>query len=42
MEIKVIKTDEEYTQALERLEGVFDALEGTPDGDEAELLGILI
>jgi HTH-type transcriptional regulator/antitoxin HigA len=42
MEIKVIKTDEEYTQALERLEGIFDALEGTPDGDEAELLGILI
>ncbi len=42
MDVKVIKTDEEYNQALKRLECIFDAPEDTPDGDEAELLGILI
>jgi len=42
MQIKVIKTEEEYTQALKRLEVIFDAPADTPKGDEAELLGILI
>jgi HTH-type transcriptional regulator/antitoxin HigA len=42
MNIKVIKTEEEYNQALKRLEVIFDAPADTPDGDEAELLGILI
>jgi len=42
MRIKVIKTEEEYTKALKRLEVIFDAPSNTPDGDEAELLGILI
>ena len=40
--IKVLKTEEEYNQALKRLEIIFDAPVDTPDGDEAELLGILI
>ena len=42
MKIKVIKTEEEYNKALKRLEAIFDALPDTPEGDEAELLGILI
>ncbi len=42
MEIKLIKTENDYNQALERLEVVFDAKKGTPEGDELELLGILI
>ncbi|BDB52111.1 helix-turn-helix domain-containing protein [Flavobacterium ammonificans] len=42
MEIKLIKTENDYNQALERLEVVFDAKKGTPEGDELELLSILI
>lgn len=42
MEIKLIKTEKVYNQALERLEVVFDAKKGTPEGDELELLSILI
>ena len=42
MEIKPIKTDKDYNQALERLEVIFDAKKGSPEGDELEVLGILI
>ena len=42
MNIKVIKTEEEYRQALKRLEVIFDAPADSPEGDEAEILGILI
>lgn len=42
MEIKLIKTENDYNQALKRLEVVFDAKKGTPEGDELELLSILI
>jgi len=42
MKIKVLKTEEDYIQALKRLEVIFDAPEGSKDGDEAELLTILI
>ena len=42
MEIKVIKTDDAYNQALKRLEAIFDAPANSPEGDEAEILGILI
>jgi HTH-type transcriptional regulator/antitoxin HigA len=42
MKMKVIKTEEEYNLALKRLEEVFDAVEGTPEGDEAELLAVLV
>jgi len=42
MKVKVIKTEKEYEQALERLDFVFDAPADTTEGDEAELLGILI
>ena len=42
MEIKPIKTDKDYNQALERLEVIFDAKKGSSEGDELEVLGILI
>jgi HTH-type transcriptional regulator/antitoxin HigA len=42
MEIKPIKTEQDYNQALERLEMIFDAKKDSSDGDELEVLGILI
>ena len=42
MNIKVFKTEEEYNQALKRLEIIFDAPADSPEGDEAELLVLLI
>lgn len=42
MEIKPIKNENDYNQALERLEMIFDAKLGTPESDELEVLGILI
>ena len=42
MKIKVIKTEEDYEAALKRLEQIFHAQENTPEGDEAELLTVLI
>ena len=42
MEIKPIKNEKDYNQALERLETIFDAKSGTPESDELEVLGILI
>jgi len=37
-----LKTEEEYNQALKRLEVIFDASADSTEGDEADLLGILI
>ena len=42
MEIKPIKTENDYNQALERLETIFDAKLGSAEGDELEVLAILI
>lgn len=42
MNIKLIKTEKDYQQALERLELIFDSKKGTKEGDELELLGILV
>ncbi len=42
MKLKPIKTEQDYNQALERLEVIFDAIPGTKEGDELEILGILI
>lgn len=42
MEIKPIRTENDYHQALVRLEIIFDAKIGSPEGDELEILGILI
>lgn len=42
MKVKVIKTEEDYNQALNRFENIFHAPANTKDGDEAELLSLLI
>lgn len=42
MTVKPIKTKKDYSQAIERLEVLFNAKKGTPEGDELEVLGILI
>ncbi|MFK7906679.1 MAG: type II toxin-antitoxin system HigA family antitoxin [Chitinophagales bacterium] len=42
MYIKPIKTEQDYTEALERLEIIFDAPIDTIEGDEAEILSLLI
>jgi len=42
MEHKVIKTEEDYRQALKRLELIFDSEPGTAEGDELELLSLLV
>jgi len=42
MNVKPIKTKKDYQQALARLELIFDANHGTKEGDELEILGILI
>ena len=42
MTLKPIKSENDYHQALERLEVIFDAQPGTKEGDELEILGILI
>ncbi|MBK6609631.1 MAG: helix-turn-helix domain-containing protein [Sphingobacteriales bacterium] len=42
MKLKLIKNENDYNQALERLEKIFDVKPGTEEGDELEILGILI
>ena len=42
MDIKPIKTETDYQDALKRLEMIFDALPNTAEGDELEVLGVLI
>jgi HTH-type transcriptional regulator / antitoxin HigA len=42
MTIKPIKTEADYQMALKRLEVIFDAAIGTPDSDEADILGLMI
>lgn len=42
MNIKPIKTDLDYKEALKRLEIIFDAVVGTIESDEADVLGLII
>ena len=42
MDVRVIKTEEDYNQSLKRLEEIFHAPIDSKEGDEAELLSILI
>jgi HTH-type transcriptional regulator/antitoxin HigA len=42
MNIQLIKSDLDYQNALKRLEVVFDSSIGTPESDEADLLGLII
>jgi HTH-type transcriptional regulator/antitoxin HigA len=40
--MKAIRTKKDYQAALERLDVIFDAIPGTSEGDELEVLAILI
>ncbi len=42
MNIKPIKNKNDYAQAIERLEVIFDAKRGSTEGDELEILGMLV
>ena len=42
MTVKPIKTEKDYQQALARLELIFNSKKDTPEGDELEILTILI
>ncbi|MEN9910109.1 MAG: hypothetical protein RLZZ540_3268 [Bacteroidota bacterium] len=42
MKIAPIKTENDYEKALERLEVIFDATPDSIEGDEAEILSLLI
>ena len=42
MNIKPIRNEKDYQNALNRLEEIFDAKRGTEEGDELEILSILI
>ena len=42
MEINPIKSNSDYQKALNRLNIIFDAHIGTPESDEADILGLLV
>jgi HTH-type transcriptional regulator / antitoxin HigA len=42
MNIKPIKTDLDYRYALKRLDVIFDSPVGSPESDEADILGLLV
>ncbi|SHN34713.1 HTH-type transcriptional regulator / antitoxin HigA [Cyclobacterium lianum] len=42
MKILPIRNEKDYQKALNRLEDIFDAKKGTEEGDELEILSILI
>lgn len=42
MNMKLIKSEIDYENALKRLEKIFDAKIGTSESDEADILGLLI
>lgn len=42
MTLKLIKSEQEYQAALERLDQLFDSKTGTPESDEADVLALLV
>ena len=42
MKVAPIRNDNDYQNALNRLEDIFDAKKGTDEGDELEIISILI
>lgn len=42
VDVKLIETEEEYDEALERLDLLFDAPVGSQEAKEAEVLALLI
>jgi len=42
MNIKPIRTEKDYQNALKRIDNLMDSKLGTPEGDELEILAILV
>ena len=42
MEIKPIKTEADYDSTMERIDAIFDAEPGTDEGDELDILFLLV
>lgn len=42
MKVRPIRNEADYRNALERLEDIFDAKRGTEEGDELEILALVI
>ena len=42
MNLKPIKTDADYKAALNRIEDIFDAPNGSPESDELDILGLIV
>lgn len=42
MQIKPIRTEDDYKSALARVREIWDAEDGTPDSDELDVLAVLI
>jgi len=42
MQIQPIHTEKDYQKAMDRIEEIFDAKPGSIEGDELEILGILV
>lgn len=42
MNLKPIKTEADYKEALKRVEEIFDAKIGSPESDELEILGLMV
>ncbi len=42
MKVRPIRNEEDYQNALQRIDEIFDAKRGTQEGDELEILAILV
>lgn len=42
MQIQPVRTEEQYRQALQRIDALMDAEENTPEGDELDVLATLV
>ena len=42
MKVKPIKTEKDHEKALQQIEGLWGAREGTPDGDRLDVLATLV
>ena len=42
VDVKLIETEEEYNEALKRIDALFDAPLGSPEAKEADVLALLI
>jgi HTH-type transcriptional regulator/antitoxin HigA len=42
MQLKILKTEEDYIQSLQRFEEIFQAQPGSTESDEADVLALLL